>query len=148
METLATLPTMERILFLRQVPLFADLPPSDLKQIAAVAGEHLYDDGTVITREGDAGNELLVIVAGDVSIVTGGREIARRGRGDYVGEMAVLDGEPRSASVVALGSVRALRIGRREFETILRERPETSHAMLLVLTRRLREVSRAAGAAR
>ncbi len=143
METLATLPTMERILFLRHVPLFADLPPADLKQIAAVAGEQLYEDGTYIAREGDAGNELLVIVSGEVRVVTGGRELARRRRGDYVGEMALLDGEPRSASLVAQGTVRALRIGRREFETILRERPETTHAMLLALTRRLRELTRA-----
>ena len=147
METLATLPTMERILFLRHVPLFADLPPGDLKQIAAVAGEQLYDDGTFIAREGDAGNELLVIVDGEVGVVTGGAEIARRRRGEYVGEMAVLDGEPRSASLVARGTVRALRIGRRELETILRERPEASHAMLIALTRRVRELSRAAAAA-
>ena len=146
METLATLPTMERILFLRHVPLFADLPPSDLKQIAAVAGEQLYEDGTFIAREGEPGNELLVIVDGEVRIVSGGRELARRKRGDYVGEMAILDGEPRSASLVAQGTVRALRIGRREFETILRERPETSHAMLLVLTRRLRELTRSSTA--
>ncbi len=147
METLATLPTMERILFLRHVPLFADLPPADLKQIAAVAGEQLYEDGTYIAREGDVGNELLVIVSGEVRVVTGGRELARRRRGDYVGEMALLDGEPRSASLVAQGTVRALRIGRREFETILRERPETTHAMLLALTRRLRELTRATVAA-
>jgi len=147
METVTTLPTMERILFLRQVPLFTDLPPSDLKQIAAIAGEQIYDDGTVIAREGDPGNELLVIVEGEVGILTGGREFARRGRGDYVGEMAVLDGEPRSASLIARGSVRALRIGRRELETIMRERPETSHAMLLVLARRLRELTRATAAA-
>jgi HEAT repeat protein len=144
METLATLPTMERILFLRQVPLFAELPPGDLKQIATVAGEQLYDDGTYIAREGDAGSELLVIVDGEVGVITGGTEIARRKRGDYVGEMAVLDGEPRSASLVARGTVRALRIGRRELETILRERPETSHAMLVVLIRRVRELSRVA----
>jgi HEAT repeat protein len=147
METLATLPTMERILFLRHVPLFAELPPGDLKQIAAVAGEQLYEDGTFIAREGDTGNELLVIVDGEVGVITDGTEIARRKRGDYVGEMAVLDGEPRSASLVARGTVRALRIGRRELETILRERPETSHAMLVALTRRVRELSRAAAAA-
>ncbi|HEV8670486.1 MAG TPA: HEAT repeat domain-containing protein [Candidatus Limnocylindria bacterium] len=147
METLATLPTMERILFLRHVPLFSDLPPSDLKHIAALAGEQIYDDATVIAREGEPGNELLVIVEGEVGIVTAGREIARRRRGDYVGEMAVLDGEPRSASLIAQGSVRTLRIGRRELETIMRERPETSHAMLLVLARRLRELTRVTAAA-
>jgi CRP-like cAMP-binding protein len=108
----------------------------------------LYEDGTFIAREGDAGNELLVIVDGEVGVVTEGTEIARCKRGDYVGEMAVVDGEPRSASLVARGTVRALRIGRRELETILRERPETSHAMLVVLTRRVRELSRAAAVAR
>jgi hypothetical protein len=142
METLAILPTMERILFFRHVPLFADLPPADLKQVAAIAGEQIYADGTYIAREGDVGEELLVIVTGEVRVVTGGREIARRTRGDYVGEMAVLDGEPRSASLIAAGQVRALRVGRRELETIMRERPETSLAMLVVLTRRLREMMR------
>ena len=146
METLATLPMMERIIFLRHVPLFADLPPSDLKHIAAVAGEQLYEDGAFIAREGEAGHELLVIVDGEVRVVVSGKELTRRGRGDYVGEMAVLDGEPRSASLVAHGAVRALRIGRREFETILRERPETSRALMLVLARRLRELTRASAA--
>jgi CRP/FNR family cyclic AMP-dependent transcriptional regulator len=136
---------MERILFLRRVPLFAELPPGDLKQVAAVASEQLYEDGMVIARQGDVGDELLVIVDGEVRVVAGGDEIARRTQGDYIGEIAVLDGEPRMASLVASGSVRALSIGRRELETILRERPETSHAMLLVLARRLREATRAKG---
>ena len=139
-ETLATLPLMERILFFRQVPLFADLPPADLKQIAAIAAEQLYPDGTTIAREGEVGSELLIIAEGEVRVVTGGMEIARRTRGDYVGEMAVLDGEPRSATLVAAGQVRALRVGRRELETILRERPETGLAMLVALTRRIREM--------
>jgi HEAT repeat protein len=145
MQTLVTMPTMERILFLRRVPLFAELPPEDLKQVAAVASEQLYEDGTVIARQGDVGDELLIIVDGEVRVVAGGDEIARRTKGDYIGEIAVLDGEPRMASLVASGSVRALSIGRRELETILRERPETSHAMLLVLARRLREATRGKG---
>src|SRR6266508_3694465 len=92
------------------------------------------------------GEELLVIAEGEVRVVAGGTEIARRRRGDYVGEMAVLDGEPRSASLIATGEVRALRVGRREFESIMRERPETSLAMLAVLTRRLREMMKSAAA--
>ena len=81
METLATLPTMERIIFLRHVPLFADLPPSDLKQIAAVAGEQLYEDGAFIAREGEAGNELLVIVDGGTRRRAAQRLARRAGHG-------------------------------------------------------------------
>jgi HEAT repeat protein len=163
METLPTLSPMERILFLRRVPLFADLTPADLKQVADIAAERLFMDGEAIARQGDPGDEMYIIVAGEVSVrasapagVTaavpaGGspgpaaaaaavREVARRRTGDVVGEMAIISQEPRIASLVALGEVRVLAIGQRQFEGILRERPEMSLGLIRVLCMRLREI--------
>jgi HEAT repeat protein len=145
MDTLATLSVMDRILFLRRVRLFSDLPPSELKQVAAIANEQYYLDGEVIARQGDPGDEMYIIVSGEVLVTAGAGsrsavELARRGPGEYVGEMAIISQEPRMASLIAQGDVRVLHIEQPQFEAILRERPETSLAVMRVLCARLREV--------
>jgi len=142
METLATLPLMERILLLRRVPLFAGLPPADLKQVAAITREAFFADGEWIAAQGDPGDEMYVIVSGEVRVLVGEEapvEIARRQPGDIVGEMAIISQEPRIASLVAAGEVRVLCVERKQFEALLRERPETSLAVMRVLCARLKE---------
>jgi CRP-like cAMP-binding protein len=145
MDTLATLSVMDRILFLRRVRLFSDLPPSELKQVAAITNEQYYLDGEVIARQGEPGDEMYIIVSGEVRVTSheGSRsavELARRGPGEYVGEMAIISQEPRMASLIAHGDVRVLHIEQPQFEAILRERPETSLAVMRVLCARLKEV--------
>ena len=149
METLATLSLMEKILFLRRVPLFADLPPSDLKQVAAIATESVCPDGETLAVQGDPGDEMYIIVSGEVRVLTatgGGREVevARRKPGEFVGEMAIISREPRIASLVAAGDARMLCIDQKSFESLLRERPEISLAVMRVLAARLKEVQGAA----
>jgi CRP/FNR family cyclic AMP-dependent transcriptional regulator len=144
METLPTLSLMERILFLRRVPLFADLPPAELKQVAGIAEEMLFLDGEIISHQDDPGDEMYIIVSGEVKVEAGAQgngttELARRRTGDYVGEMAIISKEPRMASLVAVGDVRTLCISQKPFEGILRQRPETSLAVMRVLCARLRE---------
>ncbi len=146
-QTLTTLSDMERVLFLRKVPLFADLHPQDLKRIAAVAEERAYVDGETIAGQGETGDELHIVVEGDVRVLRAGptmdeeTELAMRKPGDVVGEMALITQEPRMASLVASGDVRTLRVGRKEFEGILRERPDTAIAVIRVLSQRLVESS-------
>jgi CRP-like cAMP-binding protein len=145
METLATLSIIERILFLRRVRLFSDLPPSELKQVAAITNEQYYLDGEVIARQGEPGEEMYVIVSGEVLVTSSDDsrpavELARRGPGDYVGEMAIISQEPRMATLTAHGAVRVLHITQAQFEAILRERPETSLAVMRVLCARLKEM--------
>jgi CRP/FNR family transcriptional regulator, cyclic AMP receptor protein len=130
---------MERVLFLRKVSMFEELPPEDLKHIAAVAEEQAYPDGEVIMAQGEAGTEMHIIVSGMVAVVVNKREIARRGNGDVLGEMALILDQPRTATLSASGDVRLLTIRQREFAGILRERPETSIAVMRVLARRLTE---------
>lgn len=148
-RTLATLSPMERVLFLRKVALFAELPPPDLQPIAAVAEEHAFTDGDTIAHQGDPGDVMHIIVSGDVSVVQSGpgtsgdgeRVVAVRSSGDVVGEMAVITNEPRIAGLVARGDVRVLSIDRPQFESILRERPETALGVIRVLCQRLAEPS-------
>jgi len=99
----------------------------------------------MIARQGEPGEEMYIIVSGEVRVTSGeaGRaavELARRGPGDYVGEMAIISQEPRMASLVAHGNVRVLHITQAQFESLLRERPETSLAVMRVLCARLKEM--------
>jgi HEAT repeat protein len=141
--TLATLPPLERILFLRKVSLFDDMPPSDLRHVAAVATENAYVDGETIAAQGEMGDEMHIVVAGEVLVLAVDAEerqleVARRGEGSVVGEMSIITSEPRMASLVASGEVRTLSIGRREFESMLRERPDVALAVMRELCERLR----------
>jgi HEAT repeat protein len=147
-ETLPTLSLMERIVFLRRVPLFVDLSPVDLKQVAEISDEHAYGGGDVIADQGEPGEEMYLIVSGDISVVVARdgeapSEVARRSAGDCVGEMAVISRSPRMASLVAAGDVRTLVIDRARFGRILRDRPEASLAVMGVLCDRLREANSA-----
>ena len=137
METLQTLSIMERILFLRKVPLFAELPPLDLKHIATIATERYHLDGAVICRQGEAGDMLYIIASGQVRVTSNGKELAMRHGGDSVGEMAIISQAPRMATLTAVGDVRLLCVGQKEFETVLRQRPEVSLAVMRVLSNRL-----------
>jgi HEAT repeat protein len=132
---------IERVLVLRKIPLFSELSPSDLLRVAGIAEERTYADGEVVATEGELGDELHIVVEGTVSVVRGGRgsgtSVARRGPGEVVGEMSIITRAPRIASLLADGSVRTLRIGHREFEAMIRERPSVSLAVMQVLAERL-----------
>ncbi len=141
MKVIPTLSIMERILFLQRVPMFSELPPVELKQVAAVAWENFYTEGDVIARQGETGDAMFIIVDGKVRVYAEGthEELALRGPGEYVGEMSIISQEPRMASLSAAGDVRMLCIGQKEFEGIIRERPETSLAVMRELIERLKE---------
>jgi HEAT repeat protein len=131
---------MERVLELRKVPLFTELSPADLQRVARIAEERTYALGDVIAGEGELGDELHIVLTGMVAVVRGDAgttPVARRGPGDVVGEMSILTHSPRMASLVAEGGVRTLRIGHREFESMIRERPDVALAVMRVLAERL-----------
>ena len=140
-----TLTDMERVLFLRRVSLFAELPPRDLARISAVAAERTFTDGETIAGQGESGDEMHIVVSGRVRVLRAApgsgdeAELAVRTEGDVVGEMALITREPRMASLVADGEARTLQVGRREFEGVLRERPDTAIALIRILSHRLAE---------
>jgi HEAT repeat protein len=144
MDSITTLPLMDRILFLKRVSLFANLSPTDLKQLAAIATEEFFPDEEVIAYKGEQGDAMFVIVSGIVRVCNDadGKEIelARRTTGDYVGELSIINREPRNATLIACGDVRALSIDQKTFEGLLRERPEASLFIIQVLSKRLKEM--------
>lgn len=139
-DDLASLDTMLR---LRQVPLFSGLTPEDLQRVAAVAREAAFATGATLIEEGARGDELLVILDGQVLVTRrthdgGERSIRTYGAGDHIGELAVLRDRPRAASVRADGGpVRTLVLDGEALRAILLERPEAAMAMLATLAERI-----------
>ena len=146
MDTTTSLSIMERILLLRRVPLLADLSPSDLKRVAAIATEHHLLDGEVIFEQDEPGDEMYVVVSGEVRVLVrngdqGEKEVARRKAGETVGEMSVISGSVRSATLAAAGDVHLLCLDQKSFEGLLRERPEVSLAVMRMLCERLQQAT-------
>jgi hypothetical protein len=146
MDTITTLSIMERILLLRRVPLLADLSPADLKRVAAIATEHHFLDGEIIFEQDEPGDEMYVLVSGEVRVLVknenhDNKEVARRKAGEVVGEMSVISGSLRSATLAAAGDVHLLCLDQKSFEGLLRERPEVSLAVMRMLCDRLRQAT-------
>ena len=133
---------IDTMLLLRRVPLFASLEPEDLQRIARTCSERTYAAEAMLMREGDIGNELLVLVEGSVRVVRfdaeGNERLIRTYEpGDHIGELAVLRERPRAASVIADTDVRGLVIDGANLKAILRERPDAAMAMLATLAERI-----------
>lgn len=134
---------IDRMLFLRRVPLFAELAPEDLQRLAMTCIERLYGADEVVVSEGEIGSELVLIVEGSVRVVhveaDGSERLLRRYEaGDHFGELAVLREAPRAATVIAEPpGIRGLVIGGEGLTAILRERPDAAMAMLATLATRI-----------
>jgi HEAT repeat protein len=150
-RTLKTLSTLDRILLLREVPMFSGLSPEDLEKIAEVADELLYSNEALLCVEGEPGNTLFIIASGKVDVIkmTGTKEntLATRGVGEFVGEMAILESAPRSATLRANGDARVLVIDGDAFKAILLDRPEVAVSVLRNMSSRVRELNAKIGAA-
>ncbi|MCA9549208.1 MAG: 2-oxoglutarate dehydrogenase E1 component [Myxococcales bacterium] len=128
-----------KVPFLRSLAMFQDLPESELPEVARIAHEVQVEAGRSIVREGEMGRDMYIITEGQVLVGRGGRMVAELGPGDVVGEMAVLDSQPRSADATAVGPVRLLRISAKDLRDTLERRPVLATGIIRVLTRRLRD---------
>lgn len=129
---------LERVLILKDVPIFADSPDPILADVAALLDEVDAVPGEAIVRQGEPGDSLYVVVDGRVSVLDGAREIDTLGDREVFGEMSLLDPEPRVATVTAREPTRLLRLPRGQFIELVHERPEVTVAIMRVLVRRLR----------
>jgi CRP-like cAMP-binding protein len=134
--------TMEKVLFLKGVDLFKSIPGEELSAIAEITIEAEYNSTQTIFHEGEHGDAMYLIVNGNVKVHSGEQVFANLGPRQCFGEMSILDAEPRSATVTALDDLTLLKIQREDFTEILAEKPEISHGIIQVLTRRLREANR------
>ena len=135
---------------LQKVPLFGQLSATDLQRVLDVARERVYPKNSVILFEDDPGDALYVVAAGQVKVVLigeDGREVilSVMGEGEFFGEMALIDDEPRSAHVIAMEDSTLVVLRREDFQPIMEQTPAIALALLRELTRRLRRVDEKVG---
>jgi HEAT repeat protein len=130
--------TVEKVLILRSVPIFERTPDHILSELATILKEVDLDQHVQFISEGDVGDCMFVIVDGAVKVHRGDELLAELGSRDIVGEMSVLDPEPRSASVTTTRPTRVLRIDRDDFFELMADRIEIAQGILGVLCQRLR----------
>ena len=129
---------------LAQVPFFANCTTKELQQVSAVAVEVSAVAGQVLAREGEAGHECFVIVSGTASVTRNGKTLATLEAGDVVGELSLLTGSPRVATIVADTDMKVRVIGQREFTPLLEEVPGLAVRILRNVATRMVEFEEAA----
>ncbi|KGN34642.1 Crp/Fnr family transcriptional regulator [Knoellia sinensis KCTC 19936] len=134
--------TVERVAHLRHVALFSATPDHVLAGVATAVDEVEFAAGDTLMRAGDIEDWLFVVVSGRVDVVRPDRRVSL-GPGAVVGELAVLDPQPRSATVTATTPVTAFRLSKPAFDEAVRTRPEVALGVITELVRRLRETHEA-----
>lgn len=131
---------------LAKVPLFSDCSNRDLQTISRVVKDIDHRAGTVIAREGEPGVGLFVIVEGEAEVTIGGKKKATLGPGEFFGEIALLDGGPRTATVTATTDVKLLGLTEWVFRGLMQEHPSIAIKTLQQMAGRLRSATKAATA--
>ena len=133
----------DKVDVLRKVPLFSGLSRRHLDLIAQHADEVKVAEGKVLTRQGERGLEFFLIVDGSARVERDGKPIARLGAGDFFGEMSLIDGKPRTATVIAETPIVLLVVHTRSFGHLLEAVPGLQKKVLVTLCERLREADAA-----
>lgn len=123
---------------LARVPLFAGISDESMKRLAEVAGEVEYPAGNYIVRQGQIGTGLYVLLAGRARVIRGSDELAELGEGEFFGELAVIDQQPRMASVQAETDVTCLALASWDLLSLLENDAALSLNLIKGLTERLR----------
>ena len=126
---------------LKGVPLFEDLSRKELAELAKVSDDLEVEAGKELTREGETGKEFFVIVDGDIEVSRKGRRLASRGGGDFVGEIALLEDTPRTATVTTKTPVRLFVLTRQDFRLLVDENRSVEQKVMRALARRVVELS-------
>jgi CRP-like cAMP-binding protein len=134
-----TMTTIERVIALQRVGLFADVPGRILAALAQRASEVDVPTGTLVITEGAVEEHMYAVVRGRVRVHHGERNVTELGAGSTVGELAALVPEPRSASVTALEPTTLLRIDRPLLEELRADRPALAHGIIVALVAMVRE---------
>jgi CRP/FNR family transcriptional regulator, cyclic AMP receptor protein len=136
------------VALLRVVPLFSQLSHRHLRQLASRANEVRYGANRAIVREGTRGDSFFVIADGTATVRRGTRPIGTLGPGDFFGEMALLDGRPRSASVTSDTPLVVVRLTRSEFNKALDANPSMARGIMAELAGRIRRLESPKGPSR
>jgi CRP-like cAMP-binding protein len=123
---------------LEQVPLFSHTSHLERGAVARHAEERSFDDDTVLVEQGTPGDAFYVVIEGSARVVRDGEVMTTLGSGEWFGELALLDGAPRSATVVADGPVTVAMLPRAMFRMALREFPDLTEQLLAGMAAQLR----------
>jgi CRP-like cAMP-binding protein len=127
----------QKVDLIRHVPLFAHVSKGELQQIAQIADEIDLSEGKEMTTQGARGREFFVLLEGTADVKKDGRRINQLKGGDFFGEIALVSDTPRTATVTATSSVRALVITDRAFKRLLKDSPQIQAKVLSALAERL-----------
>jgi len=137
--------TIERVICLKAVPMFAEVSEEILADVAELLGEVDYAKGQVVFEKGAEGDSLYVVISGRVRVYDGARTIVELGAKEIFGELALLDPEPRLASIAAVEDTRLFRLDRESFTELMAGNIEVVRGVLHVLCERLRAHGRYPG---
>jgi CRP-like cAMP-binding protein len=130
--------TVDLVLALGRLPPFSELSPEELLHVTSIAERRAVEPGEVLFSEGDEPDGLYVVADGELVVERGGRELARLGRGEIVGELSVLDGAPRSATARSRSGAELYFVGREAFLELCDASPALVQGLVRSMARRLR----------
>ena len=128
----------EKLELLHTIPLFARLDRHHIERLGTLTEEVDVPAGKVLIRQGDTGDDLMVIVWGQVGVERNGKRINQLGAGDFFGEIALLERGPRTATCTAEAPTRLLVVNHRDFHALMEEFPAVAAEVLLTLAHRVR----------
>jgi CRP/FNR family cyclic AMP-dependent transcriptional regulator len=130
-----------KVSLLGKIPLFEHCSKRQLAKIASIAREAQYPAATPVVRKGEQGTEFFVVVDGEADVRTGARKLATLRAGNFFGEIALVTGSLRTATVTTGTPMRALVISSSEFRKLLRDSPDIQFSVLQEIGRRLEKLS-------
>ena len=133
-----------KIEMLRSVAMFANCGPKDLQRISQLVDEIDLPDGQVLMREGETGREMFLIASGSARVERGGQVVGEYGPGSVLGEMALVSEGTRNATVTAVGPVKALVVGHREFHSLMDDHPKFRGKVYEGIANKIRRIEEAA----
>jgi CRP-like cAMP-binding protein len=128
---------------LKTVPLFAHCTAKQLEFIATQVEEMDFPAGKVLCREGQSGGDFFVLLTGTADVTRGEKPISRMSAGDFFGEIALVDGGKRTATVTVSSPGRCLVLGPRQFQNVLHQNTDIAHSVMKALSERVREAGAA-----
>ena len=132
--------TDDKLELLKRVPLLAKLGRKEIEEVGRLSDEVDVPSGHVLMREGATGQEFFVIVKGTVDVERGGRHLRTLGPGDFVGEIALIDDAPRTATATAASDAQLLVLAHREFHSLMDQFPAIRTCVLEALASRIRNL--------
>jgi CRP-like cAMP-binding protein len=127
----------EKIDHLQKIPLFADLSKKELRFLAQMTSETSVREGSTLVKQGETGQEAMIVEDGTADVLRDGVKIDDLGPGDFFGEMSLINHMPRNADVVATSDMDLLVMDAREFSSVLSEYPEVAVKILKTVVERL-----------